>query len=112
MLSPSVGIYIAKKSGIIGPNKNVVIGTAVSSDDVIEWVNASDDSEAGDPLVSIPENTVLAMTGEVWNHLLRYDPKSAIALGNQTLVYGRCTPNDKVSVVSTFVQYGDITLMW
>ncbi|KAL7521821.1 hypothetical protein ACHAWX_006509 [Stephanocyclus meneghinianus] len=105
------GIYIAKKSGIIEPNKNVIIGATVSCDDVIEWVNASDDSEAGDPLVSIPENTVLAMTGEVWNHLLRYDPKSAIALGNQTFVFGRCTPNDKVSVVSTFVKYGDITLM-
>eukprot|EP00804_Cyclotella_cryptica_P002461 CCRYP_019179-RA/>CCRYP_019179-RA protein AED:0.07 eAED:0.07 QI:2354/1/1/1/0.93/0.75/16/397/909 len=105
------GIYIAKKSGIIAPNKNVIIGISVSDDEVIQWVHASDDSDAGDPLVSIPENTVLAMTGEVWNHLLRYDPKSAIALGNHTFVYGRCTPNDKVSVVSTFVQYGDITLM-
>lgn len=105
------GIYIGWKSGIIPPESNVVIGARINND-IVEWLNASDDSAASDPTVSFSENTVLAMTGEVWTHLLRYNPKQAIALGKLTKVFGRCTPNDKVSVVSTFVTYGDITLMW
>jgi magnesium-transporting ATPase (P-type) len=90
----------------------VILGSSISQDDTIEWVNGSDDSPADDPQVHMDENVVLAMTGEVWNHLLKYDPKAAIALGKKTYVFGRCTPNDKVSIVSTFVQHGDITLMW
>jgi magnesium-transporting ATPase (P-type) len=105
------GIHIAKKAGIIEPDKHVILGASVN-DDEIQWVNASDDSEAGDPTVSFPDDTVLAMTGEVWNHLLSYDPKTAVELGERTLVFGRLTPNDKVSIVSTFVENGDITLMW
>lgn len=106
------GIYIAKKAGIIGLDKHVILGAAVSDDDTIQWVDASDDSEVGDPLISMNNDSVLAMTGEVWNHLSKYDPKAALALGKRTLVFGRLTPNDKVSIVGTFVENGDITLMW
>ena len=106
------GIYIAKKAGIIEADKRVVLGASVN-DDTVQWVDASDDSEAGDPL-SLPDSndTVLAMTGEVWNHLLKYDPKMALTIGEKTLVFGRLTPNDKVSIVSTFVENGYISLMW
>ncbi len=44
--------------------------------------------------------------------MLDSDPKMALELGKQTCVFGRCTPNDKVLVVSTFVKYGDICMMW
>jgi len=64
-----------------------------------------------DPVTSLPEHTVLAMTGELWRHLLQQNPKTALALGKKTLVFGRCTPLDKVSIVSSFVKYVDITLM-
>lgn len=104
------GIYIAKKAGII-EDKHVILGASIVGDS-IQWVDASDDSEVGDPLVCMNEDSVLAMTGEVWDHLLRYDPKAALTLGKKTLVFGRLTPNDKVSIVSTFVENGDITLMW
>lgn len=57
------------------------------------------------------ESTTLALTGEVWNHLVRHDPKTAIDLAKRTRVFGRCTPHDKVSIVSTFVEMGDIVLM-
>jgi cation-transporting ATPase 13A3/4/5 len=70
-----------------------------------------DDTPATDPTVQISENTVLAMTGEVWRNLIAKNPKTAVALGKKTLVFGRCTPVDKVSIVSTFVRYGDITMM-
>jgi magnesium-transporting ATPase (P-type) len=88
------GIYIAKKAGIIENDKHVVLGAAVI-DDNIQWVDASDDSEVGDPSVSFPDDSVLAMTGEVWNHLIQYDPKAALTLAKKTLVFGRLTPNDK-----------------
>ena len=108
------GIYIAKKAGLIDSNKPVIIGNSVRNDQ-IEWVNASDDTPAPAPLISaLPEfsyTTSLAMTGEVWNHLLKYDPKSALEYAKYTQVFGRSTPNDKVSIVSTFVEIGEITLM-
>ena len=88
------GIYIAKKAGIIELDKHVVLGAAVI-DDNIKWVDASDDSEVGDPSISFPDDSVLAMTGDVWNHLIKHDPKAALTLGKQTLVFGRLTPNDK-----------------
>lgn len=53
----------------------------------------------------------MAMTGEVWRHLLNHDPKSALEFAKYTQVFGRCTPNDKVTIVSTFVELGEITLM-
>ena len=105
------GIYIARKSGIIKPYHKVVIGT-LRDGYKIEWNNAFDDSPAADPTTtSLPANTVLAMTGGVWRTLLEHNPKTAMSLGKKTLVFGRCTPLDKVSIVSTFVKYGDITLM-
>jgi magnesium-transporting ATPase (P-type) len=65
----------------------------------------------GNPTTSLPEHTVLAMTGEAWRRLLEHSPTQAMELGKKTLVFGRCTPLDKVSIVSTFVKYGDVTMM-
>lgn len=92
--------------GIIEHGRAVVIGNSIQSNGQVEWVNASDDSPA------VPhEDASLALTGEVWEHLLKSDPKSALEYAKRTGVFGRCTPNDKVSIVSTFVEIGDIVLM-
>ncbi|KAL3775476.1 hypothetical protein ACHAW5_005527 [Stephanodiscus triporus] len=100
------GIYIAMQAGIIEPDRSVVIGNSIQDDGRIEWLNYTDDSPA------VPsEGTCLALTGEVWEYLLSHDPKSALNYAKHTQVFGRCTPNDKVSIVSTFVEIGDITLM-
>ena len=57
------------------------------------------------------EGTCLALTGEVWEYLLSNDPKSALDYANRTKVFRRCTPDNKLSIVATFVEMGDITLM-
>lgn len=81
----------------------------------IEWVNASDDTPTlAPPLSSIEAFSVtnaLALTGEAWNYLLENDPESAFEYAKYTTVFGRANPNDKVSIVSVFVEKGDITLM-
>ncbi len=47
----------------------------------------------------------------MWDHLLKYNPKTALEYAARTRVFGRCTPSDKVSIVSTFVEMGHIVLM-
>lgn len=107
------GVYIARKSGLIDADKNVVLGR-MNAKGSIEWVNASDDSPTLAPPPSIEAFSVmnvLALTGEAWNYLLEKDPESAFQYAKYTSVFGRATPNDKVSIVSVFVELGDITLM-
>lgn len=106
------GVFVAKKAGIIPPKKNVVVGMTIRDDGKIEWTDALDDSPAANPLLAISDNTVLAITGDVFEHLLNNDPESAGALSKHTAVFGRCNPVHKVRIVSTFVEKGDVTLMW
>lgn len=104
------GIYIAKKAGLIGKDTNVVIGNSVR-DGVIEWVNATDDSPAELPSgTELKSSSSLALTGEVWQHLLSSNPSAAKILAPHTKIFGRCTPNDKVSIVTSFVEQGETTL--
>lgn len=108
------GIFIARKAGIIPQTATVVIGNNIREDETIEWINAADDSPAEAPSISnLTESSfsTLALTGKVWNHLLQRDPGLALEYAKHTCVFGRCTPNDKVSIVSTFVEIGEITLM-
>ena len=106
-----IGVFVAKTSGIIPPKMNVIVGMKIC-DNKIEWTDALDDSPAANPLLSITDNTVLALTGKVWEHLLQTEPDSAHELGKRTAVFGSCNPTQKVSVVSTFIAQGDVTLMW
>ena len=97
---------VALASGIIELDRAVVIGDSIRDDGQIEWLNYIDDSPA------VPsEDTSIALTGQVWDYLLDHDPKSALDYAKRTKVFGRCRPDDKVSIVSTFVEMGDITLM-
>jgi len=103
------GIYIAKKAGLIGQDENVVIGNNIH-DGVIEWLDATDSPAALPSVSELGVSSSLALTGEVWQHLLLSDPTTALILAPHTKVFGRCTPNDKVSIVSTFVEQGETTL--
>ena len=102
----NAGIKIALDAGIIEPDRAVVIGDSIRDDGQIEWLNYTDDSPA------VPsKNTSIALTGKVWEYLLDHDPKSALEYAKRTKVFGRCRPDDKVSIVNTFVEMGEITLM-
>lgn len=102
----TLGIHVATQVGMIEADCTVVIGNSIQSDGLVEWIDSFDDSP------TLPsEKSTLAMTGEVWDHLLKHDPKSAIEFGKRTIVFGRCTPHDKVTIVSKFVELGDIVLM-
>ncbi len=94
------------QAGMIDPDVDVVIGNSILSDGEVEWINSSDDSPS-----KLSENTSIALTGEVWDYILKNDPKSALEYAKRTKVFGRCTPNDKVSIVSSFAEMGEIVLM-
>jgi magnesium-transporting ATPase (P-type) len=109
------GIRIAKECGMIRDNTSVLLASRVSSDGSLTWVEESSDEVADLPdleKIQLGKADVeLAVTGEVWGHLIQNDPKMAANLARCIRVYGRCTPFTKVSVVSTFVEMGYITLM-
>lgn len=104
------GICIAKEAGIVEPSRRVLICTRVEDGNAI-WTDESD------CLVSLPSIEILkaefdlAITGDAWNELCRWQPRNAERLAQCIRVFGRCTPNDKVSVVTAFVNQGFITLM-
>lgn len=106
------GVCIARESGMIKVKQPLILGSEFDSNGEVLWV---DESDAQVPFPSIDtiqaSNTELAVTGEVWQYLRQADPKMAADLAEHIRVYGRCTPYDKVSVVSTFVELGHITLM-
>ena len=109
------GINIARECNMIKHSKKIVIGSEIDANNNIVWIDSATDDivkqpsfqELMDPLF----NVELAMTGEVWSRLLENSPAQAVQLSSFIRVYGRCTPNDKVSVVATFVREGHITLM-
>lgn len=100
------GIHIAMQAGIINPEVDVVIGNSIQSNGEVEWISALDDTPT-----KPSEGTSMALTGEVWDYLLKHDPESALEYAKRTKVFGRCTPSDKVTIVSTSVEIGDIVLM-
>jgi magnesium-transporting ATPase (P-type) len=76
------------------------------------WVDESD-AEVDLPSIDAIQasNTELAVTFAVCQSLRQAYPKMAMVLAEHIRVYGRFTPFDKVSVVSTFVELGYTTLM-
>jgi predicted P-type ATPase len=106
------GVCIARESGMIKAMQCLILGSDFDSNGEVIWVDESD-AEVELPSIDAIQasNTELAVTGEVWQSLRQADPKMAMVLAEHIRVYGRCTPFDKVSVVSTFVELGYITLM-
>jgi cation-transporting ATPase 13A3/4/5 len=108
------GIRIAKESGMIKEGLSVLSCSKVEHSGVFAWLDENHiqvDLPPIEHLKSGDADVELGVTGDVWEELRREDPLQASELAHAIRVYGRCTPFDKVSVVSTFVEMGFITLM-
>jgi magnesium-transporting ATPase (P-type) len=108
------GIRIAKECGMIKSGVTVLLCTHVKENGYLSWIDENTEEEADLPnrdQLGLGSHIELAITGDVWEHLIRNDPSEAATLARAIRVYGRCTPFTKVSVVSTFVELGFITLM-
>ena len=105
-------ICIGRECGMIQPDKVVLIGSKVDASGIITWIDESDEEVSLPSIDSLKASKVeLAMTGEVWNALCRNYPKEATSLIDYIRVIGRCTPFDKVSVISALNELGHVTLM-
>jgi magnesium-transporting ATPase (P-type) len=108
------GIRIAKESGMISPEKNVLACTVADDNDVWIWVD-EDDKETAlpsfDELKDPSSPHELAVNGAVWESMKHLEPHTASQLVEIIRVFGRCTPANKVSVVTSSVELGYITLM-
>lgn len=109
------GMKIARDSCLIGQQTRIVLGRSSDEAGNIQWVDDVTDELVQLPTVSDLERSgkdmALAVTGEVWQTLLSRWPAEAQRLAPHIKVFGRCTPNDKVSVVAHFVKHGFITCM-
>ena len=109
------GVRIAKESGIIGPGLSTLVCTEFNdTTGTFRWLD-DDDKEADlpsvDTLRSGLSGVTLAVSGDVWEALQKHRAEDVTAIANSIRVYGRCSPLHKVSVVTTFVDQGFITLM-
>jgi magnesium-transporting ATPase (P-type) len=102
------GIHIAKESGMIKSGSVVLIGSSINEFGKIIWVNEDDQSKF---FPETKSNVELAVTGDVWTTILQADRDYALSLIENIRVFGRCTPNDKISAVATLSDKGYITLM-
>ncbi|KAL7548228.1 hypothetical protein ACHAWF_011518 [Thalassiosira exigua] len=105
------GVTIAEECGMIDTKADVVIGQEVDLNGDIIWVDNETDERTTLPSEDLLAKgyCVLAVNGEVWQHLR--SRSNMVHLANYISVFGRCTPNDKVSVVDHSVRSGTITLM-
>lgn len=105
------GIRVAKESGIMDPEKPVLVASANGSGEVT-W-NDFEGSAIHMPSVDQLQSGAfeLAISGRAWEIMLTDDPKTAATLAQYARVFGRLTPHDKVSVIELFNHLGSVTLM-
>jgi predicted P-type ATPase len=105
------GICIAKEAGILGPKSDILVGSCDDSGSVY-WSNVQNKPCMLPPVDElIRSGTELAISGQAWDVLRTADPKTASGLVSLTRVYGRCTPQTKIDVVTAYCEMGHITLM-
>lgn len=108
--SVETGIVVARQAGMISDSSKVQIGKVVGKE--VQWTTEEDKpTELAHVQELEAEATVLSLTGEAWDFLRKQDPKYAIRLSQYILVYGRCTPNNKITVIESFVDQGFVTMM-
>jgi len=110
------GVCIAQECGIMKSGKTILIADRVDRSGCVTWVN-----EDGHPMhisspktrnqVPVGKDIELAMTGPIWSAIYEHNKELAMELVEHVKVYGRCTPNDKVSVVTALNEKGYITSM-
>ena len=106
------GICIARECGMIDNVHSVILGNSTDEDGKVIWVDWLNDKAVTIPSFDELQNPngqiSLAIKGAVWANLSEHEKEE---LAPFIRVYGRCTPQDKVSVVATFVNMGHVTLM-
>jgi phosphoserine phosphatase len=108
------GIRIAKEAGILHEGSRIVHCDDVAGGDVskLVWLDEEDRAVTLPPADQLSSSGLeLAVSGSVWELLRSSSGSDALLYAQVIRVYGRCTPHHKVSVVSTFVEQGKITLM-
>jgi magnesium-transporting ATPase (P-type) len=105
------GVCIAKEAGIISGRKELVIGSVDEAGAVL-WSNESDETlEMVQDFVLEGDGVEIAVSGECWDTMSKDDPKKAARMLKNIRVFGRCTPQDKVSIVTAFIEQGRVTVM-
>lgn len=108
------GIHIAQRCGMVETNSTVLFGASDHTVDDVSWTDV-DGTFFPDPtesmLVSKEKPIALGLTGEAWQMLLSKDREYAMLIAQYTVVFGRCSPYDKVSVIDSFITEGAITMM-
>jgi magnesium-transporting ATPase (P-type) len=108
-----VGVAIAREAGMLKAASTLLVGKKISKKK-IEWVNFDTNALVAQPIEEILDSSGdrvdLATTGEAWNVLCDRFPNVG-DIATRIRVFGRCTPSDKVSVVSHFIDSGRVTLM-
>ena len=110
------GITIAREAGMIKQGCKVLYCSSVpnGNNEDFQWIDESSESPADLPpleqLATGTTNIELAVTGSVWQALMQRDIAVAASMASSIRVYGRCTPYDKVSIVSTLVDMGYKTI--
>lgn len=104
------GIRIAKEAGIIEPSRRVLLCTHLEDGKAV-WKDEDNGVVAVKTIEELKAGIDLAITGEAWALLCTNQPQISQRIVPYIRVFGRCTPNDKVAVVATFVKQGFITLM-
>lgn len=99
------GIRIARESGIISDRERVLVGGLTEEGTSILWRNEAHEESVLPPIEEMKrKGFVLAISGEAFAAMLATDVSEAQKLIHQIRVYGRCTPYDKVSVITQFVK--------
>jgi cation-transporting ATPase 13A3/4/5 len=103
------GVCIAKECGMIKKEETVAFASSISDSGKVSWTDEYNRSIILDDTKKV--RYALAMTGSIWSSLCDKNHDAAMSLVDQVVVFGRCTPNDKVSVVSALNEKGFITSM-
>jgi magnesium-transporting ATPase (P-type) len=106
------GVFIARQAGIIKPNRQLILGN-LNLDGGLDWIDADTEKLIEKPMIiDEHKNEVdIALTGDTWEALLESDNKYALMIAEHIRVFGRCNPVHKVSIISTFIEKGYVTLM-
>lgn len=105
------GIRIALESGILRSDTGILVGKVGTSENV-SWTSVDGTTKEFPGLETVVASDMqIALSGSAWTALSEDNPKLAMGLAPFVRVFGRCTPQDKVSVVRFFVDQGFVTLM-
>lgn len=107
-----VGIRIARESGLIDSTHKILIAEKAQTDGSVTWINGiSNEAEFQPTPEDFSSGLSIAMCGDVWSELSLESPDMLVALSPYVRVIGRCTPSQKMDIVTFFIKQGFITLM-